>query len=298
MSIGHECPILGQSIKIAYKMHMFARVLGFVILVGWTVYWGWLAYTETGIYAEIIRRVFGIFGSVDPPFIVFMGWTLGMIVLFIPVLIILAKVGPSQAPTRAPRPHDPSASARRAGVFAFILAFVIGAGAGGAYFYAQTLPDGTDAPQLISASKGLPTGLRMNTKVLVEGDRNGDLGAIVTITTEDSYREIHYVPVVPAGVDPLSVEVQFVEVHRARDRNFPFSVFSDEGYISQEPVELIARDIMAKAGVTLADTTYLIKEISGGPRQEMTIMSYIAMLVAAVAFISGLYLKFAKPEDS
>ena len=47
------------------------------------------------------------------------------------------------------------------------------------------------------------------------------------------------------------------------------------------PVEPIAHDIMTEADVTLVDTTYLITEISGAPRQDMIIVSDIVMFVAA-----------------
>jgi len=278
-------------------MYILRKAIALAIWAAWTVYWGWLVYTETGLYAEVVRRVVDIFGSVDTPFIVFSGWLLGIIVLFIPVLIIIGKRDPSQEVAQASKPHDPSASTRRAGTFMLIASLLIGAGAGGAYFYAQTLPDGTEAPQVIVASKGLPTDFPMGTKVVLQGDRYGELGAIVTETSDSSYWETHYVPVVPAGVDPLSVEVQFVEVYKTRDGNFPSSVFSDEGYISQETVELLARDVMVAAGVTLAETTYVIQTVSGGPRQDMTIMSYIAMFVAALALICGLYLRRATPEN-
>ena len=267
-----------------------------VIFASWTTYWGWQVYTETGLYAEVVRRVVDFFGSVDGPFIAFMGWALGFIVLLVPLILILGLLEGSQEPEHVPEPHDSSASARRAGVVCLILALLIGAGAGGAYFYAQTLPDGTEAPQAISASKGLPDDFRMNTKVLLDGDRYGELGAIVSERTKSTSWDTHYVPVVPVGVDPLSVEVQFIEVYTTRDVNVPVSVFSDEGYISQEPVELLARDAMVDAGVTFAETTYLIETSSGGLRSDVTIMSYIAMFVAALSFVSGLYLRATKPE--
>jgi len=279
-------------------MLIIRTIVALGIFGSWTAYWGWQVYTETGLYAAIVRRVVSFFGSVDAPFIAFMGWTLGSVVLIIPLILILSLFGISRDPVQAPQPHDPSVSTRRAGVFCLVLALLIGAGAGGAYFYAQTLPDGTEAPQLISASKGLPADFPMSTKVLLEGDRYHELGAIVTETSGNSYSETHYVPVVPAGVNPRSVEIQFIEVYRTRDGNFPASVFSDEGYISQTAVELLARDIMVDAGVTLAETTYLIETSSGGPRLDVTIMSYIAMFVAALFFVIGLYLRATKPETA
>ena len=279
-------------------MLVIRAIIALGVLGSWTAYWGWQVYTETGLYAVAVRRVVDFFGSVDAPFITFMGWTLGCVVLIVPLILIFRLLGISQSPVQAPQPHDPSASARRAGVFCLVLALFIGASAGGAYFYAQTLPDGTEAPQLISASKGLAADFPMSTKVLLEGDRYNELGAILTETSDNSYSETHYVPVVPTGVNPRSVEIQFIEVYRTRDENFPASVFSDEGYISQTTVELLARDVMVDAGVTLAETTYLIETSSGGPRLDVTIMSYIAMFVAALFFVIGLYLRATKPETA
>ena len=277
-------------------MLVIRAIIALGIFGSWTAYWVWQVYTETGLYAAAVRRVVIFFGSVDAPFIAFAGWTLGSVILIFPLILIINVLGISQDPVQAPQPHDPSVSTRRAGVVCFVLALFIGAGASGAYFYAQTLPDGTEAPQLISASKGLPADFRMNTKILLEGDRYVELGAIVTETSDNSYWETHYVPVVPVGVNPRSVEIQFVEVYTTRDGNYPVSVFSDEGYISQTSVELLARDVMVDAGVTLAETTYLIETLSGGPRFDVTIMSYIAMFVAALFFVIGLYLRATKPE--
>ena len=105
--------------------------------------------------------------------------------------------------------------------------------------------------------------------------------------------------VVPTGANPLSVEVQFVEVYKTRERdsNPAISLFSDEGYISESRIELLARDVLVEAGLTLAETTYVIETSSSGPRQDMTIMSYIAMGVAALLFIIGIYLRSSTEEN-
>lgn len=257
----------------------FLRVL--ILLIGilaWVGYWSWSTYTETGLFAYIARLSVDIFGSLDKEFTWIMVGMLGIAAVTL-VLAPLVK-GNSTEPLidiRQPDgPVDEDAKLRVAAKWSAIIAVLGLFASGGVYYYADTLPDGSQASININVGKVDTATLELGQKVTLDGERPSGIGVTVVTSGENSYWETHYIPVIPRGTNPQSTEVQFFEVFTSRDTTYPHpSVFADEGYIRKERLELLARDGFADQGLNIAEVTYLVETSDSSPSNDMRINAYV-----------------------
>lgn len=262
------------------------RLILFILLsLVWTAYWGWSLFAETGLAAVVARLQLQYFGAFYETPTVFGGWIAGMMV----ALIVAPKTGTGGVDfALAPDTTSPVEKSRRMAKWSLIGGLVGGAVfAGGFYAYGTTLPDGTEAPVKLNLGRYDARALPLGQRVILLGDRP-DFGAIVTETGQGEDMDTYYQPVVATGADPLAAPVQFFQVARLRSGGTPAdSLFEMDGYLSETPLELIARDVLAEQGMAVAETTYQVRATGDAPQFQMFVAAGISAVFGGILMLIG-----------
>ncbi|SFI22356.1 hypothetical protein [Jannaschia pohangensis] len=262
----------------------FRTFLGWTGAIAFTAYYLWSWWTGTGLHAFLTVKMAEIFGSADDRLLLFVPLIFGNVVI---LWLGGIKGGPADAPKLTPL-QQADLNVRVSSRVIFAGAVVV-AGGVGAYFYAQGLPDGTEDPIAMSIAS-LPDPIPVGQKVILKGERPDGFGAIIVEEGRGSTKETFYVPVVPFGVDPRTVEVAFFHVVtlQGENNNPNFRMFEEPGYLRRTTLEPLARNLMEEQGVAVASSVYFVQSSGQGPKGDWTVGSFIAMGVGGLLFIIGL----------
>lgn len=250
-------------------MRILRNFVALLIAAAITAYWLWGWWTGTGLYAQLALLEVEYLGSLHEfPTIFFPP--------FLAAALVLGTIGDfkPRTPAEPAPPKSKRENLRRAGLIVFLLGVALLPVGAGLYYYAQGLPDGTEAPIDINVATADVETLPFGKKVQLIGDRPGNLGAIIT-TEGSSSTDKFYVPVIPAGVDPTRVEVAYFQLFEGQSGANPAAqVFEQAGYIRKANLELLARDVLEQQGLTVAEVTYHVTPRSRGLKGEFEIGGY------------------------
>lgn len=265
------------------------RILAIALALVWTAYWLWSFITEAGLAAYVARLQVEYFGGFEVTLTLVFGWLIGLALAF----SIAPKTETGDVDYDLPeREVDPNANARRAAKWVMIAGLVGGAaGAGGLYQYGKGHADGTQPPIEIDVASFDADTLPLGQLVTLLGDRP-DFGAIITETVDGKETDIYYIPVTPKGSDPSAAPIQFLQVLRSDPSTQPSeTMFQSSGYLRDESIELLARDVLRDQGLIVAEDTYLVEVKALSPQYEMFKFAGIAGVMGLVfAALGGVML--------